>query len=325
MPPLRNIVSAALIACFASAPAIAQAADWTPDQPVKIVVPIIGSTNDLLARLVAPHLSEALGQPVIVENKAGAGGNIGADYVAKSKPDGLTLLVGYNGPIAVNKTLFSNLPYDPETDFAPITLAVTAPQYLAVPAQNAPTDLQAFIKKAKDNPGKLSYASVAVGSASHLTMEMFKRAAGMDLVHVPYRGASPALVDLVSGTVDAAFMVPGNVQEFVKDGRLRILASTGKERTKSMPDIPTLAESGYPGFLAISWVGFLAPAKTPPEIIARYNKEMVRILQLPEIKQQLEDIEFDVVATSPQEFSEWIHEEVERWGTAIKQTGAKVN
>ena len=193
------------------------AQEWAPSKPVRIIVPIVGSTNDVLARLVAPELSKALGQPVIVENKGGGGGTIGADMVAKSDPDGHTLLVGFNGPLAINVTLFDKLPYDPLKDLAPITLAVTSPQFLVVhpgvPVKNAAE----FVARARANPGQMSYGSVSVGSASHLTMEMLKTAAKIDVVHVPYKGASPAVADLLGGQIQAAFFVPGNVLQYLKD------------------------------------------------------------------------------------------------------------
>ncbi len=319
----RWLTSAAVASALMSAPALAS--DWKPSQPVTIVVPITGSTNDLLARLVAPHLEEALGQPFIVENRPGAGGNIGADYVVRSEPDGHTLLIGYNGPVAINKTLFANLPYDPQTDLAPITLAVMAPQYLVVHPDLPVETFDEFVEYVKERPGELSYGSVAVGSASHLTMEMLKRQAGLDMVHVPYKGAAPVLVDLLAGTVDAAFLVPGNVQQYIRDDRLRPLAVSGLERFASTPDIPTVDESGYEGFNAVSWIGLLAPAGTPPEAIEAYNQAMVETLQKPEVRQRLEEIEFDVVATSSQEFADWIAQEIPRWGEVIKATGARVD
>lgn len=302
-----------------------QAAEWAPSQPVHIIVPITGSTNDLLARLMAPHLEQIMGQPFIVENRPGAGGNIGADYVARATPDGHTLLIGYNGPIAINKSLFSRLPYDPQKDLAPISLAVMSPQYLVVRSDLPVSSVDELVRYAKEHPGELSYGSVAVGSASHLTMEMLKLAAGIDIVHVPYKGAAPALVDLVAGNVDVAFMVPGNVQPYMADGRLRAIASSGLKRFASTPDVPTVAESGFPDFNAVSWIGLLAPGGTPPEIIERYNQAVVRVLRMPEVRQRLEDIEFDVVATSSGEFAEWIAQEIPRWGEVIEATGARVD
>lgn len=304
---------------------LSHAKAWVPTKPVRIIVPIVGSTNDVLARLVAPKLQEALGQPVIVENKAGAGGNIGADYVAKSKPDGLTLLVGYNGPLAINVSLFDKMPFDPVKDLAPITLAVKSPQFLVVNSKSGINTVTELVAGAKADPDKYSYASIAVGSASHLTMEMLNLAANVHMTHVPYKGAGAAVTDLIAGNVQAGFFVPGNVQQFVKEGRLKLLASSGQQRFPSTPNVPTMIESGYKDFEATSWIGFLAPAGTPKYIIARYNTELVKILKSPEVNDKLRDMEFEVVATSPEQFSAWIRSEIPRWGKVIKATGAKVN
>ncbi len=320
----RVFARCAAIGAFAALlPMVALAQEWAPAKAVHIIVPIVGGTNDIIARLVAPELQKALGQPVVVENKGGAGGNIGADLVAKSPPDGYTLLVGYNGPIAINATLFPNLPYDPLKDLAPITLAVTAPQFLvlhpSVPAKN----FAEFIAYAKANPGKLSYASVSIGSASHLTMEMLKSAEHIDLIHVPYKGSSPAVIDLIGGQVSAAFFVPGNILEYVKDGRARVIASTGQKRFDATPEVPTMIELGYPDFVALTWIGFLAPGGTPRPIIDRYNKEIVRILHRPEIRVKLDQMQMDLVAGSPEQFSQLIRSEIPRWGKVIRDTGAK--
>lgn len=305
---------------LAQAPAYAQ--EWAPSKPVRIVVPIVGSTNDVLARLIAPKLQEAIGQPVVVENKPGAGGNIGANEVAKSAPDGHTLLVGYNGPLAINVALFDKMPYDPTRDLAPITLAVKASQYLVVHPGTGITSLADFIAKAKAAPTKYSYGSVALGSASHLTMEMLKSAAGFQMTHVPYRGAGPAITDLVAGTIQAGFFVPGNVQQFAKDGRLRLLASTGPKRFASTPDIPTVAET-YKDFEATSWIGFLAPGATPAPIIDRYNREIIKILNQPDIRKRLLEMEFEMVASTPKQFGDWIQTEIGRWSVVVKATGTK--
>ena len=303
----------------------AQAQEWAPSKQVRIIVPIVGSTNDVLARLVAPKLQEALGQPVVVENKPGGGGNIGADMVAKAAPDGHTLLVGYNGPLAINPTLFDKMPYDPVKDLAPITLAVTSPQYLTVNPASGITSVADLVAKAKADPKKFSYASVAVGSASHLTMEMFKLAAGINITHIPYKGAAPAMTDLVGGNVHMGFFVPGNVQQFAKEGRLRLIASSGQKRFSSTPNVPTMIESGYPDFVATSWIGFLTTGGTPRNIIDRYNRELVKILHSEDIRSRLKDLEFEVVASSPGEFGDWIKAEIPRWGKVIKATGAKAD
>jgi hypothetical protein len=305
---------------LAQAPAYAQ--EWAPSKPVRIVVPIVGSTNDVLARLIAPKLQEAIGQPVVVENKPGAGGNIGANEVAKAAPDGHTLLVGYNGPLAINVALFDKMPYDPTRDLAPITLAVKASQYLVVNPGTGITSLADFIAKAKAAPTKYSYGSVALGSASHLTMEMLKSAAGFQMTHVPYRGAGPAITDLVAGTIQAGFFVPGNVQQFAKEGRLRLLASTGPKRFPSTPDIPTVSES-YKDFEATSWIGFLAPGGTPSPIIDRYNREIIKILNQPDIRKRLLEMEFEMIASTPKQFADWIQTEIGRWSVVVKSTGTK--
>lgn len=319
----RRAVLALSVAMLTSG-AFAQAQEWAPSRTIRIIVPIIGSTNDVLARLVAPKLQEALGQAVVVENKPGAGGNIGADLVAKSQPDGHTLLVGYNGPLAINVTLFDKIPYDPLKDLQPITLAVKAPQYLVVNANSGITSVQDLIAKSKAQPNRFSYASVAVGSASHLTMEMLKLAAQVNLTHIPYKGAGPAVTDLLAGNVHAAFLVPGNVQQFVKEGKLKMLATSGSKRFPSTPEVPTLAEIGFKDFEATSWIGFLTTGGTPRPIVDRYHRELVRILEHPEIKQRLREMEFELVASSPEQFSSWIRSEIVRWGQVIKATGAKV-
>ncbi|WP_151445777.1 Bug family tripartite tricarboxylate transporter substrate binding protein [Lacisediminimonas profundi] len=326
MSNMQRIAAAALF--FAglaglAAPALAQ--EWAPSKPIRIIVPIVGSTNDALARIVAEKLQTAIGQPVYVENKPGAGGNIGADMVAKSAPDGHTLLVGYNGPLAINVSLFDKMPYDPLKDLAPITLAVTSPQYLAVTSSLPVKNVAELVAMAKADPKKLSYGSVAVGSASHLTMEMLKLAAKVNLTHVPYKGASPAVTDLVAGNVQAAFMVPGNVQQFARDGRLKLIASTGPKRFPSTPNVPTMIESGFPDFVATSWIGFLTAAGTPRNIIDRYNKEIVAILNLPDVRARLREMEFEIVAGTPEQFGDWIRGEIPRWGKVIRETGTKAN
>jgi tripartite-type tricarboxylate transporter receptor subunit TctC len=316
---------AALLITHLSFAGMACAQTWNPTKPVRIIVPIVGSTNDVLARLVAPKLQEALGQPVIVENKPGAGGNIGADLVAKAPADGHTLLVGYNGPLAINVSLFDKMPYDPLKDLAPITLAVKSAQYLVVNPNAGINSVEDLVAKAKANPTKYAYASIAIGSASHLTMEMFKLAANVHMTHIPYRGAGAAVTDLIAGNVQAGFFVPGNVQQFAKDGRLKLLASSGQKRFAGTPNVPTMIESGFKDFEATSWIGFLAPGGTPRNIIDRYNSELVKILHSPEVHEKLRDMEFEVVATSPEQFGAWIRSEIPRWGKVIKATGAKAD
>ena len=322
----KKVLSAVSVAFFVPILLLsptAQAQEWFPTKPVRIIVPITGSTNDVLARLLAPKLQEVFGQPFVVENKPGAGGNIGANEVVRSAPDGHTLLIGYNGPLAINVTLFDKMPYDPVKDLAPIVLAVKASQYLVVNPSIGINSVKEFIAAVKANPTKYSYGSVAIGSASHLTMEMMKSAAGIHITHIPYKGAGPAISDLIGGTIQAGFFVPGNVQGFVKDGRLKLLATTGHTRFATTPNIPTFNESGLKDFEATSWIGLLAPIGTPPNIIERYNREVVKILKSPEITKRLQDMEFEIVAGSPKQFGDWIGLEIKRWGKVIKDTGAK--
>jgi tripartite-type tricarboxylate transporter receptor subunit TctC len=319
----RLFLSLAMVTSVMVKPAFAQ--EWAPSKPVRIIVPIVGSTNDAIARLVAPRLQEAIGQPVIVENKPGAGGNIGAEFVARSSPDGHTLLVGYNGPLAINVSLFEKMPIDPQRDLAPITLAVKSPQYLvAGPAADFST-VQEFVGKAKAAPAKYSYASIAVGSASHLTMEKFKRLAGFSAAHVPYKGATPAVTDLLAGNVQLAFMVPGNVKQFVQQGKLSLLATTGEKRFPNTPNVPTLIELGFKEMEATGWVGFLAPSGTPRAIIDRYNKEISKILRTPDMVSKMADMEYEVIASSPEQFAQWIKSETQHWGAVVKATGAKAD
>ena len=310
----------ASLACTSAA-----AQDWAPSQTVKLIVPVQGGTVDILGRLVAPRLQEILGQPFVVENKGGAGGNIGTDMVAKAEPDGHTLLVGYTAPITVNSTLFDKLPYDPQKDLAPITLAVTTPQFLAVHPSLPVNSVGDLVKYAKEHPGKLSYGSISIGSASHLTMEMFKSAAGVKLVHVPYKGSAPAVADLLAGNVQAAFLVPGNVLPYLGSGKLKVLASTGRQRFPATPNTPTMIESGFKDFEATAWIGFLAPGHTPKNIIDRYHRELVKILAEPAVRKRLSDLQFEIVAGTPEEFAEYIRWETPRWAKVIRETGAKAN
>jgi tripartite-type tricarboxylate transporter receptor subunit TctC len=323
MRPLHRRAVLALAAATLCTGAVAQGQEWAPTKPVRIIVPIVGSTNDVLARLVAPKLGEALGQPVLVENKPGAGGNIGADMVAKAAPDGHTLLVGYNGPLAINVTLMDKMPYDPVKDLQPLTLAVKTPQYLVVNANSGIDSVQDFVAKARAAPARYSYASIAMGSASHLTMEMLKSAARIHVTHIPYRGAGPAVTDLLAGNVQIGFFVPGNVQQFVKEGKLKLLATSGTKRFHSTPDVPTLIEAGYKDFEATSWIGFLTAPGTPKPIVDRYHRELVKIVTSPEISARLREMEFEVIASTPEQFSSWIRSEIPRWGKVIKATGAK--
>lgn len=300
--------------------------EWKPNGAVRIIVPITGTTNDMLARVVAPKLEELIGQPVVVENKPGAGGAIGTNYVINTKKDGRTLLIGYNGPLAINPILFKDeITYDPKKDLIPVNLSVTTPQYLVVRegiGVKTFADFKEYVAKQKEG---VSYGSVALGSASHLTMEMLAHQANLNMIHIPYNGAPRALADMAGGLVDAAFMVPGNVLPFMQRGDLVAIATSGKERFAMNPDIPTVAELGYNDFEALSWIGFLLPAGTPDHIVSFYEKNIQKAVESDAVKDKLVELDFTVVNKDGAGFADWIDTEIERWGNVIKDSNVEVN
>lgn len=297
--------------------------DAFPSKPVRIIVPTSGGMNDVIPRLIGPKLAEALGQPVVVEVRAGAAGIIAAEYVAKSAPDGYTLLLGYPGPLAIQVAL-TKLSYDPALAFAPITLIGEYAQFLVVHPSVPASNVSEFISYAKAHPRKLNYASTGSGGAGHLLMELFKVTTGADLVHIPYKGAAPAIVGLLAGQAQVAFLVVANVLPHVKSGRLKALAIAGPSRIASTPEVPTLAQSGFPGFESGGgWLGILAPSETPKPIVERYHRELVRILNLPEIRTKLESL--DVIASTPEEFGLFIRAEISKWRKIVKQTGTRAH
>jgi tripartite-type tricarboxylate transporter receptor subunit TctC len=295
-----------------------------PSKAVRVIIPYPpGSTPDLVGRTVAERLQKALGQPFVVENRTGAGGNIGTEAAAKAAPDGHTLLVAINGPVAVNKHLYKSLPYDPDRDLAPISLLASAPQMLVVKPQLNIADFKEFVDHARKNAGRLSYASVGSGSASHLTMELLKSDAGVFIVHIPYRGFPPAVTDMLGGSIDAMFAIIPAVLPQVRAGRMKALAVTALKRSELAPDIPSVAELGYPQLESLAWIGLLAPAGTPAEILQRLSGETVRGMRAAEVRELLGKQGFDVVANSPQEFARWIRAESEKWSRVIRISGAR--
>lgn len=309
-----------LLLLVAPSAALAQA---YPSKSVRVVIPYPpGSTPDIVGRTVSERLQKALGQPFVVENRTGAGGNIGTEAVAKSAPDGHTLLVAINGPVAVNKHLYKNLPFDPEKDLLPISLLASAPQMLvttpAVPADS----FKSFIDHAKRNPGRLSYGSVGGGSASHLTMELLKSTAGLFIVHIPYRGFPPAVTDMLAGNIDTMFAIIPAVLPQVRAGKIKALAVTAMKRNALAPEVPSVAELGYPQLESLAWIGLLAPAGTPKDIIGRLSAEAVRGMQTAETRDMLGKQGFDVIASSPVEFSRWIRLESDKWSKVIRTSGA---
>jgi len=294
-----------------------------PSKPVRVVVPYpAGSTPDVIGRTLAERLQKAFGQPFIVENRTGAGGSIGAEAVAKAPPDGYTLLIGGNGPVAINKHLYKALSYDPDRELTPISLLATAPQMLVAKPGVKLDDFKAFVEYARRNPRRLSYASVGGGSASHLTMELLKSDARIDLVHVPYRGFPPAVTDMLAGNIDAMFAIIPAVLPHVKAGKMRALAVTALQRSPLSPEVPSVAELGMPALESLAWNGLLATAGTPADTIARLNAETVRGMRAPETQEALGRLGFEVVVGSPEDFSRWIRAESEKWARVIRQSGA---
>jgi len=298
-------------------------ADWSPSRPVKLVVPFApGGQPDVVARSLAEPLSKALGQPVIVENRPGAGGNIAAEAVAKSAPDGLTLLFGTNGPLVVSPALYKDLPYDPLRDLAPVTLVGTSPNLIAVNASLGIATLKDLVAKAKAEPGKLNFSSVGKGSISQLSMELLNSAAGIRTVHIPYNGGAPAVTALIAGDVQLLSLNPTALIPQVESGKLRILAQTSAKRSPLIAHVPTVAESGYPGFEADVWMAVMAPAKTPPEALRRLHAELARIIRDPALKASLWDRQWiDPVGSTPEELAAILRRDRDRWAATVRAAG----
>ncbi len=301
-------------------------AEQYPTKPVKVVVTFpAGSTPDIVGRALANRLQSTMGQPFVVENRAGAGGNIGADAVAKAPADGYTLVVSTNGVFAINKSLYKSMPFDPDRDLAPISLLATAPQMLVVKPALGLHTFGDFLHYARRNPGKLSYGSVGAGSASHLTMELLKHTAGVALVHVPYKGFPPAVTDMLAGNIDAMFAIIPGVLQHVRAGKMTGLAVTALKRSSLAPDVPSVAELGYPQLESLAWIGLAAPAGTPQAVLDRLSEETMRGMQTAEVRALLGKQGFDVVAGSPEEFTRWVRAESAKWSAIVRASGAKVD
>jgi tripartite-type tricarboxylate transporter receptor subunit TctC len=320
---LRRLIcaGAGLLALFcAMRPAVA---DY-PERPVTILVGFPpGGPSDVLARIMAKKLGELLGQPFIVDNRPGAGGNVAGEVASHAEPDGYTLLMGNNSILATNASLYAKIDFDPEKDFAPISLIGTQANILVV-NPNVPANTMAeLIDLAKANPGKLNFASSGYGAAAHLAGELFKTAANIDIVHVPYKGAGPALQDVISGQDQMMFATAASVVGMIKSGQVRALAVTTLKRTAIMPDIPTVDELGIKGFEATTWHGLVAPTGTPKDIIATLHRAVIAALNDPDVRQQLATLGVDISGDTPDEFSAYIHGEIPKWAQVIKASGAK--
>lgn len=313
----------ALALCLIALPALAQN---YPNKPIKFITPYPpGGTTDILARLMGPSLQASLGQPMVIESRAGAGGNVGTDFVAKAPPDGYTILSGASGPLSINVTLFKNLPYDPTKDLAPIIHVASVPLILVVHPSFPAKSLKEFLEVLRAKPDGYSFASAGNGTPQHLSAELFKTTTNTKMVHVPYKGSGPAVNDLIGGQVPIAFESMIAVLQYVKSGRLRALAVTGPKRSPLLPDVPTVAEAGVPGYESLAWYGVMAPGGTPKPIIDRLNGAMGKALDTPELKQRLLELGSDNVHGTPEQFGAFIKSEIAKWGKVVKESGATVD
>lgn len=330
--PRRNLLGVLLGSAVLGLVATpAQAQDKWPSKPVRIVVPFApGGTTDLLARAMAPELSKAFGQPFVVDNKPGAGGNIGADLVAKSPADGYTLLMGTVGTHGINQSLYAKMPFDPKKDFAPITLVAGVPNVMVMNAERATklgiATVPDFIRYAKAHPGQLNMASSGNGTSIHMAGELFKSRTGVFMAHIPYRGSGPALMDMVAGNVDVMFDNLPSALPHIKSGKLKAFAVTSAQRSPAVPDLPTVEEAGpLKGFEASSWFGLLAPAGTPADTVLRLQQESAKALNSPAIHEKLMAQGAIPSGNTPQAFAALIDSEIAKWAVVVKVSGAKVD
>ena len=317
-----------LAAAAVAAPSIlvsrASGADW-PVKPVRVVVPFTpGGSTDITARLVSNRLQEVWGQSVVVENKPGAGGNIAADMVAHSDPDGYTIFISGPG-MATNQFLYPSLSYDSVADFAPVTMLITQPNLMCVPNSSPAKSVREFIAYCNENKGKVTYASSGNGTTLHLSGELFKRLAKVEMTHIPYRGGAPAINDLIPGRVDVIFDNMPSILSHVKAGTLRGLAVTTKERVAVVPDIPTIAESGVPGFDVFSWFGFFVPARTPEGVVARINADTNAALVYPQVKSRFEELGATPKGSTQAELAAFLKSEIDKWGPVIREAKIRVD
>jgi len=312
---LRSVIAAASLVV-----AVAAGAQNFPSRPVTLTVGFApGGGTDTAARVIAQKLSENLGQSVVVDNKAGAGGNIAAQHLATAAPDGYTIHLTSVGPMAVAPHIVKDLAYDPKRDIAPITMGVVFPNVIVVHSGVPAKTLEEFVALARQKPGKLTYASSGVGGAGHLAGELFKERAGIDMLHVPYKGGGPAMTDLLAGRIDMYVGVPSTVAPHVDAGKLRALATTGAKRASTMPGVPTVAEAGYPGFEATNWYAFVAPAKTPKELLDFWNREITKVLSDPQVSAELAKHGLDPAPGSRDELAQYFEREYQKWGKVVRE------
>ena len=322
-----KILAPAIVALCSSVFAIAPVgAQSYPVKPIRYVVPFpAGGTTDILARIIGAKLTEAWGQQIIVDNRPGAGGNVGAEIAAKAPADGYTILGGTVSSHSINTSLYSKMPYHPLRDFAPITLLVTLPNVLVVHPSVPAKSVKELIALAKARPGQLRFASAGNGTSQHLSGELFMMLTGVKMIHVPYKGSAPASADLLGGQIELSFENSTIAVPFIKAGKMRALGVTTARRTGALPETPTIAEAGVPGFDVSSWQGVFAPAGTPLDIVKKLNVEIVRIIGLPEIQRRLADIGADPVGNTPEQFTAFIKTEIDKWQKVVKASRARVD
>jgi tripartite-type tricarboxylate transporter receptor subunit TctC len=315
----RRLIAASAASVLAPGLSPARAQAW-PNRVVRIIVPFApGGPTDTIARVVADRLAKTWGQQVVIENRSGAGTNIGAEIAARSDPDGYTIFMG-GATMAVNRNFYRTLSYDPVADFAPVSLIVSFSFFMFVPNSSPARSVKEFIAFAGQNKGKVTFASPGTGSAPHLCGELFRQTAGIEMTHVPYRGAGPAMNDLIPGRVDVLFS-GGATYEYAKSGQVRALGITSAKRSPSAPDVPTIAEAALPGFEVSSWFAFFAPAKTPPDILRKMNADCVAALADPAVKGRLEQLSYDVESSSPEGLAALLRAEIDKWGVVLKRAG----
>ena len=324
---LALLIAAATLSAgaFAQAASTGSGQAW-PAKPIRIVVPFPpGGGTDIIARETSQRVAKATGWTFVIDNKPGAGGNLGIDAVAKSPADGYTIVIGQTSNLAINPTLYSRLPYDPQKDLAPIVLLANAPLVMVTGASSPSTTAGAVVAAAQAKPGKVNFASPGNGTVAHLTSELFQKSAGITTQHVPYKGASQALVDVIGGNVELYMSSVPTMLGQIKQGKVRALAVTSANRVDDLPDVPTINESGYKGFDAVTWFGLLAPAGTPKDVVARLNAEFNKALQQPELAKRLGDEGADPAGGTPEQFAALIKAEIPRWGKVVKESGAKID
>ncbi len=295
-----------------------------PTRPVRFIVPFApGGSTDTLARTLAQRLTDALGQQVVVDNRSGGNGNIGTEIVARAVPDGHTIVLGYIANLGIGPSLYAKLPFDPVKDFAPVTLLAVAPNILVAHPSLPVKNVRELVAYAKAHPQKVNYASAAVASLGHLAGELLNSSAGIRMQHVPYKGSGQAVIDLLAGQVQIMFSGMSSVMPHIKAGKLRPLAVTGAQRSPATPEVPTIAEAGYPGFEASAWYSVMAPAGTSKTVVMRLNGEILRALKIPEVKERLENVGFELVGSSPDECGAYIRNEIVKWAKVVKASGIK--